>query len=127
VPESQWTESVRVFNRDPDEALVGGLPVSTYVFEDSGEVDGAWPMSRGVPNGRDSIIAGQRDHKADAVFGCSEDVPVRDDSILRHLEDDGRLYRVRKREHSRLKGEFVLIAESAALDTDATVVLTGEP
>jgi hypothetical protein len=130
MPESQWNERVRVFN--PTESLDSGLPLKTYVFVDSGEPDGAFSMSKGVPSGRDSIIAGQRDFKADGVFGCGIDVPVQDNSMLRHLDDEdddgnGRLYRVRKREPARRKGQYVLIAESAALDTDETVVLTGEP
>lgn len=103
-----------------------GLPSNSYAFVDSGEIDGAFPMSLGVPNGRDSIIAGQRDFKADAVFGCGEDVPVRDGSILRDLAND-RLFRVRKVEPARRSGELTIIAESASLDVDETVVLTGEP
>jgi hypothetical protein len=124
VPSSQWTEAVRVFNRD--KALDQGLPSNTYVFVHSGEVDGAFAMSRGVPSGRDAIIAGQRDHKADAVFCCDDETPVSDESLLRDLEDK-RLYRVLKREHNRRTGEFVLLAEASALDSDDSVVLVGEP
>jgi hypothetical protein len=122
---SQWSERVRVFARGETQDN-RGLPVESYAFQNSEEPDGAFPMSRGVPNGRDAVVANQRDFKSDAVFCCPDDVPVEDSSILRDLADS-RLYRVRKKEHARRRGEFVLLTEHAAIDTDPTVVITGEP
>lgn len=120
---SQMRERVRVFAYPTSPILDEGVPRNAYAMVPSGEPDGAYWMSRGVPSGRDVTMAAQRSQKADAVFCCLEHAPVKPNGLLRDLSD-GRLYLVTSINRAPRAGQFVINAEFA---DDAKYVTVGEP
>ena len=70
----------------------GGAVASTYTPVLSGDPDGDWWCSRGVPSGRERTLAGAAEHSIDAVFGFARDVLLTDNGLL---VSDGVQYLVR--------------------------------
>lgn len=100
----------------------GGLVAHTYTKVPSAASDGNWWASRGVPTGKEALVAQQSEHVADAVFGFDSDVPITPDGLIVDvaLGEAFKVIAVLARDTST--GEWQVLAE---FNTDAVYTEVG--